>query len=388
MNQDHESTPSQQYLNAKPPQPDRAINKRSVLVVIVLLGVVLVIALNTRISTGKKTKELKTDAKGSPGLMVNHLPSLYSDMPKPPPTPLPKTLRRLDGSSKDESALKKALEKMALEKLKRAQDARASHVSFSSVAIEKHSSTENLSPTSSSSEGAQLALRQEGINPRDEANRQDEKAAFLEHSRKTGTLLTQPIVPLLSNFQLMAGSVIPGVLLTGINSDLPGEIIGQVSQSVYDTTSGNHLLIPQGTKVIGKYDSRIVYGQERVLIVWTRLIFPNGSSISLEGMPGVDMSGFAGLTDEVDNHYGKILGGVVISSLLGAGAQMAEGSRYNSVNPEFGQLAAQGAAREINQVGQEITRKNLNIQPTLVITPGYRFNIMVNKDMLLKPYAT
>jgi type IV secretory pathway VirB10-like protein len=117
----------------------------------------------------------------------------------------------------------------------------------------------------------------------------------------------------LSEYHLSAGTVIVGVLLTGINSDLPGQILGQVSQNVYDSATGKHLLIPQGEKVVGEYDSRVVYRQERVLIVWTRIIFPDASSISLEAMPGVDMSGYAGLCDKVNNHYLKLLTGVVFS---------------------------------------------------------------------------
>ena len=184
----------------------------------------------------------------------------------------------------------------------------------------------------------------------------------------------------------MAGTLIPGLLLTGLNSDLPGQILGQVAQNVFDTSSGNHLLVPQGTKVIGQYDSRIVYGQERVLIVWTRLIFPNGKSISLEGMPGVDLSGYAGLSDQVNNHWGRLLTGVIFSSLLSASAQMAEGRNYSTIDPSYGELATQGVARNANQVGQEITRRNLNIQPTLEIRPGFRFNVFVHKDMILEPY--
>jgi type IV secretion system protein VirB10 len=184
----------------------------------------------------------------------------------------------------------------------------------------------------------------------------------------------------------MGGTLIPGVLLTGINSDLPGQILGQVSQSVYDTVSGAYLLVPQGARLIGKYDSRIVYGQERVLIVWTRLIMPNGRSISLEGMSGTDLSGYAGLTDKVNNHWDKILTGVIFSSLLGAGAQLADGRNFNTFDPSYDELALQGFARTANQVGQQITQKNLNIQPTLEIRPGFRFNVFVHKDMVLEPY--
>jgi type IV secretion system protein VirB10 len=183
----------------------------------------------------------------------------------------------------------------------------------------------------------------------------------------------------------MAGTQIPGVLITGINSDLPGQILGQVSQNTFDSVTGKYLLIPQGTKIVGEYDSRIGYGQERVLIVWTRLLFPNGKSLSLEGMPGVDMSGYAGLADKVNNHYLKLLSGVVVSSVLSAGSRVAQGGS-RTVDPSLGQLGAEGFAMNVDDVGQQIARKNLNIQPTIEIEPGKRFSIFVNKDLVLEPY--
>jgi type IV secretion system protein VirB10 len=157
-----------------------------------------------------------------------------------------------------------------------------------------------------------------------------------------------------------------------------------VSQNVYDTVTGKYLLLPQGTKAIGTYDSRISYGQSRVLVVWTRLLRPDGSSIALEGMPGTDLSGYAGLTGRVNNHYMRLLGGVVLGSIIGAGAQVAAGA--NAQNPSFSQLAVQGVGQNINQAGQQITRKNLNIQPTIEVKPGERLNIFATKDLILPAY--
>jgi type IV secretion system protein VirB10 len=227
----------------------------------------------------------------------------------------------------------------------------------------------------------------DSASARDADNRQDDKNTFLNKKRATEVVLNQRLIHPTSPYQLMAGTLIPGLLLTGLNSDLPGQILGQVSQNVFDTVSGNHLLLPQGTKVVGQYDSRIVYGQERMLIVWTRLILPNGKSMSLEGMPGVDLSGAAGLTDQVNHHWGRLVTGVVLSSILGAGAQIAQGRTYSTFDPDYGDLAAQGFAQNMNQVGQQITRKNLNIQPTIEIRPGHRFNVFVHKDMVLEPYS-
>jgi type IV secretion system protein TrbI len=224
------------------------------------------------------------------------------------------------------------------------------------------------------------------LNARDEANRQDEKLDFLEVMGASDEVLMSFRKRPHSDFSLMAGTIIPGVLLSGLNSDLPGQILGQVSQNVFDTATGRYLLVPQGTKVIGRYDSRVSYGQERLLIVWNRLVFPDATSISFDTMPGVDLTGQAGLSDRVNNHYLRLFSGALLSSVLGAGAQVANGPNYQTADPAFGQLALQGIAKNIIEVGQEITRKNLNIQPTLEVRPGFRFNIFVNKDMALEPY--
>lgn len=192
-----------------------------------------------------------------------------------------------------------------------------------------------------------------------------------------------------SPYELQAGTLIPGVLITGINSDLPGQLTGQVRSNVYDSISGEYLLIPQGAKLIGAYDAKIAYGQERVLIVWQRIIFPNGQSIDLEGMAGVDMSGYAGFHDEVDNHYRKIFGSVILMSVLSAGAQLSQPQNNNDnwQAPSVGQTMAQGLGTNLLNTGTMITEKNINIQPTLEIRPGYEFNINVTKDIVFKrPY--
>jgi type IV secretion system protein VirB10 len=154
---------------------------------------------------------------------------------------------------------------------------------------------------------------------RDADNRQDDKQEFVEQSRTGRWDLKDRLHPLTSAFTLFPGAIIPGVLITGINSDLPGQIEGQISQNVYDTVSGRHLILPQGTKLLGSYDSRITYGQVRVLVVWTRIIRPDGSNLDLEGMPGTDLSGYAGLTGKADRHLSRILGAIVLGSLIQAG---------------------------------------------------------------------
>lgn len=220
---------------------------------------------------------------------------------------------------------------------------------------------------------------------RDVENRQDDKGEFQARRRAAEPVLQQPVLEAPAGPLLGAGAIIPGVFLTGINSDLPGQITGQVSQNVYDSLTGMRLLIPQGAFLIGEYDAKVTYGQQRILLVWTRIRLPNGTSISLEGMPGVDLSGYAGVTDQVNNHWMKLATGVLFGSLLGAGTQVTQGGT-SVLNPSFAQLAAQGAGQSINQAGQDLTRKNLGVQPTLEIRPGMRFNVFVTKDVGLPVY--
>ena len=213
---------------------------------------------------------------------------------------------------------------------------------------------------------------------------QSQKQSFLErNSDADDVYLQQSVITPKSPYQLMAGSTIPIVLTQGINSDLPGDVSAQVRENVYDTVTGRHLLLPQGSRVIGVYDSVISYGQSRVLVVWSRIIRPDGSSISLEGMRGVDMSGFAGVTGNVDNHWGKVISGVVLSSLLSVGTAVSQGDQDNR---SFSQDFARAAGADINQSGQKILNRNLGVQPTIVIPPGESANIFVNKDMVLNKY--
>lgn len=369
-------------LRSKPPRPTLQIGKEKVFVAIFIVGILFTIGIV--MGNGSRTPKVaeSSDQIGQPGYSVSTLPSSYADLPVPTAIPKPKAevLDRDDTTSK----LDALLAKIAEEKFRRSQSAQMASVSFQNLNIGKRD--EGL-PVSTHSDGdASSPSTESAMNPRDEANRQDEKNNFIDKKRDADVLLNHGIIKERSPYQLMSGTLIPGLMLTGLNSDLPGQILGQVSQNVFDTTTGKYLLVPQGTKVLGQYDSRVVYGQERVLIVWTRLIFPNGKSISLEGMPGVDLSGYAGLSDQVNNHWGRLLTGVIFSSLLSAGAQVAEGRNYSTIDPSYSELATQGVAKNANQVGQEITRRNLNIQPTLEIRPGFRFNVFVHKDMILEPY--
>ena len=219
-------------------------------------------------------------------------------------------------------------------------------------------------------------------------NMQKEKAAFLKAASKNrgdhmiSSTLTQPI----SRYQAMAGTIIPASLMTGINSDLPGQIIATTSRNIYDTTTGNYLLIPQGTKVIGAYDSQVAYGQSRVLIAWSRLIFPNGTSFDLQGMPGADLSGMAGLHDLVNNHYLRIFGSALMFSMFGAAGQLSQPQSNNGVLTNQ-QIIYGAIGQQMSNTGAQLVQKNMNIQPTIEIRPWANFNILLTRDMVLPgPY--
>ncbi|MBS6830584.1 MAG: conjugal transfer protein TrbI [Desulfovibrio sp.] len=219
-----------------------------------------------------------------------------------------------------------------------------------------------------------------------------DKEAFFDRARKDTSWQLQEQRTAGMPLELKTGAVIPGVMLTGVNSDLPGNMIAQVSQHVFDSATGRNLLIPQGTKIYGVYDSRIVYGQERVLIAWNRLIFPDGSSISLGAMPGADMGGMAGLNDDVNNHYMRIFGSALMMSLVSGGMAYALDGVNDSTKTDNGtRMTDEMTASLAQQLGQTTTtllQRNLSIKPTLEIRPGYQFNIVVTKDVIFKePYT-
>lgn len=215
---------------------------------------------------------------------------------------------------------------------------------------------------------------------------QDRKLAFVNAAVDRRTTSPDRITKAASPYVVQAGTVIPGALITGVRSDLPGQITAQVTAHVYDTPTGRFLLIPQGARLIGVYDSQISFGQSRVLLVWTRLIMPNGRSIVLERQPGADPSGYAGLEDEVDNHWGELFKAAALSSFLAVGTELGAGSDTNSNDSAIIQALRHGAADSLNQTGQQVVRRSLNIQPTLTVRPGFPIRVNINRDLVLEPY--
>jgi len=210
----------------------------------------------------------------------------------------------------------------------------------------------------------------------------DHKLAFLtgraDHQTESPDRIEAPSTPCI----LQAGAVIPAALITGLRSDLPGQVAAQVTENVFDSPTGRILLIPQGSRIIGQYDAQVSFGQSRALLVWNRLILPNGRSIVLERQPGVDTEGYAGLEDSVDNHWGTVFKAAALSTILSVGAEAGTSSSENN----FAQAIRQGASQSLNQAGEQVVGRSLDIQPTLTIRPGFPVRVLVTRDLVLEPY--
>lgn len=223
-----------------------------------------------------------------------------------------------------------------------------------------------------------------GLGLESGTNKDVQGQQFLSQKKDNGYLKYVKQKPL-STYEIKAGWNIPAILITGVNSDLPGQILAQVTQNVYDSATGKYLLIPQGTKVVGAYSSNIIYGQSRLLVAWNKLIFPNGDTLNLDGMQGTSQDGYTGFEDQVDNHYFRIFGSAFLLSSISAGIALSDNSDTNSEKETASDKAIAQAIQQMGQVASEMIRKNMNISPTLKIRPGYKFNIFVTKDIILEP---
>lgn len=220
-----------------------------------------------------------------------------------------------------------------------------------------------------------------GIGPTNDGRPRTEKEQFLAAKGGEDVYNAHGLVEPQSPYQIMAGDVIAATLITGLDSDLPGFVTAQVSDNVYDTVTGRHLLIPQGSRLLGAYDSKVAFGQKRALVVWRRLILPDGSSILLDNLPATDAAGRAGLFDEVDAHTGKVLRGIGMSTLLGVSSELAlEG------DGDLVRALRQSTQQSASQAGQQIVGRQLDVQPTLRVRPGWPLRVIVHKDLVLRPW--
>ncbi len=219
-------------------------------------------------------------------------------------------------------------------------------------------------------------------------NGQVSKEGFLNRDIKELGYLPDRVVPQQSRYELKRGSVIPATLISGLSSDLPGRLVAQVSRNVYDSATGSHLLIAQGTKLFGRYDSKVSFGQERALVVWTDLVFPNGSTLQIGGMAGTDPEGYGGFEDKVDRHLLRTFGSAALVAIIGTGIDMLlpESSSF-AFRDSSSDAVRRNFADSFGRVAEQSITKHLNVQPTIRIRPGYTFNVLVDQDLVFPgPY--
>lgn len=391
------------------PRPVTRLNRRMLAILagglsVAVLGALMWSLQPQRHGASEQTELYNVDrVSRSEGL--ERLPTDYSKLPPAAPSPVPELGPPLPGDLGP--AIVNAqqptpgyappghdpAEAERLARLKEAEEAAASSVFF-------RSGTQRAAPVAQSQAtvapgfAANAAFDPMAAGPASTAaqpadptavqNRQEQKEAFLQggstQTRNSGNLQL-PASP----YQVMAGTVIAGALVTGIKSDLPGDVIATVTEPVYDTATGKFLLIPQGSRILGRYNSQVSYGQSRVQVVWNRIILPDTSSVTLDNLVGTDPAGYAGLEDEVDWHWDRIFAGAALTTLLGVGAELAAPENRQDGNRIV--IAGRDSAQDsINQVGQEMTRRNMNIQPTLSARAGLPVRLVVSRDLALRPY--
>jgi type IV secretion system protein VirB10 len=330
------------------------------------------------LDTGKRTQHsgqelYNTDNKMTPdGLAA--LPKDYIGLPSSVPQlgpPLPGDLGRpilnAHSAGPPASGFETTEQRMAQE----SEAARTSRLFSTTSARERPEIGPALAAASAATATAAASLatdQKPPIDPDSLQNMQDRKLAFLNGPADRRTVSSDRLMNPASSYIVQASTIIPAALITGIQSDLPGLITAQVTENVYDSPTGRFLLVPQGAKLIGSYDSQVSFGQSRVLLVWNRIVFPNGQSIVLERQPGADTEGYAGLEDGVDYHWGNLLKTVALSTLLGIGAELGS----NGNQSDLVRALRRGSQDSINQSGQQLVRRQINVQPTLTIGPASR----------------
>jgi type IV secretion system protein VirB10 len=315
---------------------------------------------------------------------VSSLPSNYGDLPKPAPQlgpPLPGDLGppilHAEQGSKTPAGTNAANQQLIQEQDSARTSSLFVQTASASSAPQQVQAGSVIPGPNNGGAGNQPA------GPSSDQSLQDQKLAFLNGPSDAPTVSSDRLTPTSSPYVIQAGTVIPAALITGIESDLPGQITAQVTENVYDSPTGQYLLIPQGARLIGQYNSEVAYAQTRVQLIWTRLIMPDGQSIVLDNQSGADTQGYSGLQDSVNNHWGAIFEAALLSTFLSVGAEAGTSNQENNLI----QAIRSGASDSFNQAGQQVVERELNIQPTLTIRPGFPVRVIVNRDLVLQPYS-
>jgi len=344
-------------------------------------------ALQTR--NGGQGQELySTDNRSTPD-GLNGLPKDYSGVPKLGP-PLPGDLGRpiLNAQNAGQPVAARGITTPmpsgpSPEEQRRLQELEAARLAklFAPTETRAANNGTAISPTATATPPTDLASL--GLTPQPATpSAQQRQQAFLDQTPDKRTVAPDRVAAPASANVLQAGAVIAAALITGIRSDLPGQITAQVTENIYDSPTGKILLVPKGTRVVGQYDNGVGFGQKRILLVWNRLIFPNGRSIVLERQPGADAEGYAGLQDGVDYHWSELFKAAALSTLLSIGSQAGSPSDES----EIARALRQGASDSVSQVGRQVVGRQLDIAPTLTIRPGFPVRVIVTRDLVLEPY--
>ncbi|HEV2605601.1 MAG TPA: TrbI/VirB10 family protein [Microvirga sp.] len=337
-------------------------------------------------STADGLERLPRDYAGVPRQVPRLGPPLPGDLGRPmlnagvQPPPVPGAPAQPAPAQVDPEA-----QRMAQERQRIAQEMEAARASrlFAAETRASGAATTPASTADPALAGPATPFGLAGLNqPQPQPTENERRLAFLNGPTDRRTVSADRVQAPASPHVVQAGAVIAAALITGLRSDLPGQVTAQVTEHVYDGPTGRTLLIPQGSRLIGQYDAQVSFGQSRALLVWTRLLMPNGRSIVLERQPGADATGFAGLEDGVDNHWGQILRAAAISTLLAVGTEAGAGDEES----EFLRAIRQGSADSISQTGRQLVGRSLNVQPTLTVRPGFPVRVILTRDLVLEPW--
>jgi type IV secretory pathway VirB10-like protein len=409
-------SPEKLELRARP-RPIRRLNKRALMaasaVAALFVAGATIVALNPPhiLKSGERTELYNTDRKQT-AEGLSKLPKSYDDLPPKLGPPSPGDVGRafaesekkvgtpaLSGTPFQASPEEDAERAERIRQARVAQQAKESGLFFRlsekqdhrnkstqvASAAEQNSAFRPVAAETGPMTSDLLAKAAQGLSDRASdiiPSSQARKLAFVGAKPDKETTNPHNIARAPSPYAIMAGSIIPASLITGLNSDLPGATIAQVTENVYDTVTGEHLLVPQGTRLFGKYDSVVAFGQKRALMVWSRLILPNGNSIVIENLPATDVAGYAGLEDEVDFHTWQLLKGVALATLIGVGTQLSIGNDES----DLVKALRESTQQTTNRAGQRLVERQLDVQPTITVRPGWPLRVIVSKDLVLKPY--
>lgn len=350
----------------------------------------LIWALDTRRRGDDEPSELFTTENRSTADGLQTLPKDYAGIPKlgpPLPGDLGRPILRAQERGQSIEVPNISTPRADPDEQRRLAEIEAARVAklFASTNV-RETATQRTppSPPVEPANGSTLATATQPFDLGSTQNMQDRKLAFVDAEPDRRTVSSDRLAEKASPYVVQAGTVIPAALVTGIRSDLPGLITAQVIENVYDSPTGSYLLMPQGAKLIGQYDSQVAFGQSRVLLVWNRLIMPDGTSIVLERQQGADAEGFSGLEDEVDHHWGQLFRAAALSTLLGVGTSLGS----NNNESDIAKAIRESTQNSMSNVGQQIVGRQLDVQPTLTVRPGFPVRVIVNRDLVLAPYGT